>query len=185
MIITLDKVENARKEGKWGKIDITYTRDGGKPSKRTLVAVGDTKKVIDLFRQDGAVGKTYDVTIEKDGDFYNWVDAKEAESAPAEAKKAYQAKSTYETPEERAARNVSICRQNALTNAVAFLSAKEGKATPEQVIELARRFASFTTGLDDLLEAKAEREAIEEEAAPAAPKKNTKAKEDFDDDIPF
>lgn len=176
MLITLTAVKNIRKEGKWGKIDIEYTRDGGKPSKRTLVAVGETKGVIEVLRQDGAVGKTFDVKIVKsdDGQFWNWVGIEEA-AAPAAAAggaKTYAAKGNYETPEERAKRHVSICRQNALTNAVAYLTSKEGKATPEDVIKLATQFASWTTGLDDALEDLANESAVT-------------TKEDFEDDIPF
>ena len=173
MLITLTAVKNPRKEGKWGKIDIEYTRDGGKPSKRTLVAVGETKGVIEVLRQDGAVGKTFDVKMVQsdDGKFWNWVGIEEA-AAPAAATKTYAAKGNYETPEERAKRHVSICRQNALTNAVAYLAAKEGKATPDDVINLAKQFASWTTGLDDALEDLANEATVKE-------------KEDFDDDIPF
>lgn len=179
MIIILDKVENARKEGKLGKIDITFTKDGGKSAKRTLVTVGKTKEVIEVFRQDGAVGKTYDVTLEKDGEFWNWVAAKEVPAGAAAAEggaKTYQAKSTYETPEERARRNVSICRQNALTNAVVFMTAKSNKATPEEVLDVAAHFAAWTTGAMDI--------NMDSEPANAAPPAIQPSK-DFDDDLPF
>lgn len=179
MLITLDKVSNARKEGKWGKLDIEYTRDGGKSSKKTLVAIGETAAIMGAFREDGAVGAQWEIglkAVEKDGQtYYNWISATKVEGAVAEVKKAYAAKSTYETPEERARRNVSICRQNALTNAVAFLSAKDGKATVDKVIEVAREFAAFTTGaLDDMPQG----------AEPALDKASPKA-DGFDDDIPF
>lgn len=152
MRIKLDKVSNARKEGNYGKLDIEYTRDGGKPSKRTLVAIGPTKEIMNAFREDGAVGQEYEITmekVEKDGkEYYNWVKAEKAE--PSAAKTSYQAKSNYSTPEERAATHISICRQNALTNAVNYCVAKEGKATPAQIIEIAREFSAFTIGLEDL-----------------------------------
>jgi hypothetical protein len=176
MRIKLEKVGNARKEGNWGKLDIEYTRDGGKASKRTLVAIGPTKEIMNAFREDGAVGVEWEITLEKtekDGkEYYNWVKAEKATASAA--KTAYTARGNYETPEERAARHVSICRQNALTNAVNYFVAKDGKATPEQIIELAREFAAFTTGLDDLPVVAAAPTA----AAPAAV-------EDFADDIPF
>lgn len=178
MLIKLEKVSNARKEGKWGKLDIEYSRDGGKTTSRTLVAIGPTRDIMNKFREEGAVGKMWEIKlekVEKDGkEFWNWVDAQPAADAPAKA--AYQAKSNYETPEERERKNLSICRQNALTNAVNFLSAKDGKATPEQVIALAREFTAFTTGLDDAVE--------DAEAGVVAPEPAAKAP-DFDDDIPF
>jgi uncharacterized ParB-like nuclease family protein len=162
MLITLDKVSNARKEGKWAKLDIEYTRDGGKSSKKTLVGIGETLKIMSAFRDEGAVGAQWEIdlkTVEKDGQtYYNWIGAKKVEGgAVQEAKSAYKAKSTYETPEERAARNVSICRQNALTNAVVFLNAKNSKASVDEVISVAREFAAFTSGnLDVTLRDEAE-----------------------------
>jgi uncharacterized ParB-like nuclease family protein len=169
MLITLDKVANARTEGKWGKLDIEYTRDG-KSSKKTLVAIGETKAVMSAFREDNAVGAQWEIdlkTTDKDGQtYYNWVGAKKVEGGAQEAKKVYQAKSTYETPEERARRNVSICRQNALTNAVNHLSAKDGKTTVAEILKVAREFAAFTSG------------ALAEEPVEEVP-------DELTDDIPF
>lgn len=180
MLIKLEKVSNARKEGKWGKLDIEYSRDGGKSTSRTLVAIGPTKDIMNKFREDGAVGKMWEIKlekVEKDGkEFWNWIEATPAAEGASPAKAAYQAKSTYETPEERARRNLSICRQNALTNAVQYMIAKDGKATPEQILALARTFTAFTTGLDDL---------PEPEVAKPAPKAEPVEDEDFADDIPF
>lgn len=181
MLIKLEAVKNARKEGKLGKLDIEYSRDGGKSTSRTLVAIGPTKDIMNKFREDGAVGKMWDVKlekVEKNGqEFWNWVSAEPAGDAASPAKAAYQAKSNYETPEERARRNLSICRQNALTNAVQYYIAKDGKATPEAILELARTFTAFTTGLDDLPVTK------EPEAAPKVTQPDDV--EDFADDIPF
>lgn len=178
MQILLKEVKNPRKEGKWGKLDIVYVKDG-KESKRTLVAIGNTKDVMNAFREPGAVGSVFEIgltTTEKDGQtYYNWDSAKKVEgSAAKETKSSYTSKSTYETPEERALKNISICRQNALTNAVVFLSAKEGKATPEDVISLATVFAAFTA------EPYAIPEAPKPVAAPAP-----EVPEELEDDIPF
>jgi len=181
MRITLNKVSNARKEGKWGKLDIEYTRDGGKSGKRTLVAIGGSKDVMNLFREDDAVGADYEIeleTVEKNGEtYYNWVGAKKVAGGVGEEKKSYTAKSTYETPEERAKKNVYISRQNALTNAVSFVTAKDGKATVGTVIEVAKQFAQFNL-LGDVGQ-----EAGAKPAGPKAPEADGDA--DFDDDIPF
>lgn len=176
MRITLNKIGNARKEGKWNKIDIEFTRDGGKSSKRTLVAVGETKGVIEALREEGAVGSDFEIKVEKDGEFWNWVGATKVEGGGGgEAKQAYRAKSTYETPEERARKNVSIARQNALTNSVNWFSAKDGKATVDQVLAVATEFAAFTLGELDVTM------SFEDNTNNAA----KKADDDFEDDIPF
>ena len=61
-------------------------------------------------------------------------------------------KSTYETPEERAKRQVLIVRQSSITSAVAMLAAAGDKKTPinpDTVIHVAKRFESYVFGNDD------------------------------------
>lgn len=56
-------------------------------------------------------------------------------------------KSTYETPEERAARQVMIVRQSSISSAVALAAANnKTKVTPEEVIETAKLFESYVMG---------------------------------------
>ena len=63
--------------------------------------------------------------------------------------KATGTKGTWETAEERATKQIMIIRQNALTNAVNFVS---DNATVEDVLETADRFASWVTDFEDELE---------------------------------
>ena len=56
-------------------------------------------------------------------------------------------KSTYETSEERAARQVMIVRQSSISSAVALLAANGGKKnTAEEVLNIAKEFEAYVMG---------------------------------------
>ena len=55
-------------------------------------------------------------------------------------------RSTYETPEERAQKQIYIVRQSSLTNAIALLGTK---AKVDAVISVARQFEQYVFGLDE------------------------------------
>ena len=84
--------------------------------------------------------------------------------APAPASKpassssgSYSANSSARTfPVAPLAPERTINRQNALTNAVAFYAHFDEAVTPDNVIEVARKFEAYTTGDLDLEEAKRE-----------------------------
>ena len=76
-------------------------------------------------------------------------------SKPASSGGSFSANSTARTfPVAPLAPERTINRQNALTNAVAYYG--DNDVTPEQVIEVARKFEAYTTGDLDLEEAKRE-----------------------------
>jgi hypothetical protein len=56
-------------------------------------------------------------------------------------------KSTYETPEERAARQVLIVRQSSISSAVEFAVAHKVK-DPQEVIAIAKQFEDYVFGND-------------------------------------
>ncbi len=105
-------------------------------------------------------GETYDVVKEKDeSGYYQWLVVKR--QAPGtvnaalgtmvakpgmEAKAAgfTSPKSTYETPEERAKKQVYIVKQSSISNAIELLSVG-AKVPPsaESVLELAQKFTDF------------------------------------------
>lgn len=58
-------------------------------------------------------------------------------------------KSTYETPEERAARQVMIVRQSSISSAVALAAANsKTKVSTEEIISMAKDFESYVLGTD-------------------------------------
>lgn len=142
MQIEIVKVGKPYKEGRFGKLDVEYIRDGKNVS-RKLAAVGETEKVVKILA-DATPGDHYEIQIEKKGDFYNWNDAKKVEAVAAAAKTSYQAKTnTYETPEERARKQVYIVRQSSITNAIEVLKTHGEKVDAEEVKALAQEFVDF------------------------------------------
>ena len=104
-------------------------------------------------------GDKFTVVREKDGEFWKWVQLiPEGGAVPFEAEPqpigtpmnkpaTPSPKSTYETSEERAARQVMIVRQSSLANAVALLASNGGKKnTSHEVIEIAKEFEAFVMG---------------------------------------
>ena len=79
---------------------------------------------------------------------------------PASSGGSYSANSTARTfPVAPLAPERTINRQNALTNAVAYVTScyeDSDTATPELIVEVARKFEAYTTGDLDLEEAKRE-----------------------------
>jgi hypothetical protein len=167
MQIELVKIGEVVKEGKWPKMNLEYIRDG-KNATRKLVAVGETGKVMKAL-QGCSPGDHVEIEMVKDGEYWNWVGLTPV--AKDEAKKtSYQEKSRYETPEERALRQVYIVRQSSLTSAMKFYELRGTKFTFEDTIALADEFVNYV---------------FNGNAAPMEAEKPMKKDPDFDYDIPF
>ena len=90
-----------------------------------------------------------DVKAEKNAKgYWEWVAAStEVGGAKGPAPAAPSRVSNFETPQERAARQVMIVRQSSLANAVALAAANGGKKnTPEEIIDIAKHFEGFVMG---------------------------------------
>lgn len=177
MQIELTSKGRLYKEGKWQKLDIEYVRDG-KKQKRTLVAIGDTKEVVKKLVQDFNEGDQIEVSLKQseDGQYWNWVDVAPVDEGQAKPKSSVQVKGGWETPEERARKQVYIIRQSSIANALEFHK-NDAKLTVEQALATAKKFEQYVFGSLEL-----------EEPAPAKakPASQEKGEEDvFEDDIPF
>jgi hypothetical protein len=134
---------------------------GGKVEGKSLFSFGANEASYKAL-QSAAAGDVYDIEVVKNpAGFNDWVSAKKSDgvtspsstggatnSSPAKVS-AYTAspKSTYETPEERAVKQVYIVRQSNLSTAVAALSVGAKTApTPEAIIDMAKRFEEHVFG---------------------------------------
>jgi hypothetical protein len=102
----------------------------------------------DLFSKvaEMQAGMNFTVTKEKVNDFWTWVKVDIMSDKPTAAAPTSAAgyKSTYETPEERARRQVLIVRQSSLANAVAMLSpGAKGSIKKEDVLVLAQQLSEW------------------------------------------
>jgi hypothetical protein len=103
-------------------------------------------------------GDVYDIDVVKNDKGYNdWVSAKKsvggasptAQSASVGSAKgaASSPKSTYETPEERAKRQVLIVRQSSLSSAIELLGVgAKSPAKVDDVIAVAKQFEGYVFG---------------------------------------
>lgn len=163
----------------FGQLDVAYKNlDDGKVSAKKVMSFGDWKNAYEVL-QSANPNETFTVKNEKKGDYWVWTEVSKgaAEGATNTNNKTAQAapKSTYETPEERARRQVLIVRQSSLSAAVDTLKTDKAAADGEAVVKLAEYYVDFVfqQGLFD--------------TAKATASKNVQGglPTDFEDDIPY
>lgn len=127
---------------------VNFTGDG-KTSTRNVVS---SKKFVYPILSKAQAGETFEVTEAKNDKGYDeFVSAKKADSSQAASSSGNKAaspspRSTYETPEERAARQVYIIRQSSLSTATAILSIGAKSLTAAAVISLAKELEDYVFG---------------------------------------
>ena len=141
-------------------LEVTYknlTFEGKTESKKVMPF--GAKEVFDTLKKSKS-GETYTLLREKDNaGYWQWVGIVEgdtviedntptqAQSAAAPAK-AVPAKSTFETPEERAKKQVYIIRQSSLSAAIDTLKTDKKNPTKEEVVGLATYYVDYVLGND-------------------------------------
>ena len=148
-------------KGSYQTADVAYKNNSfqGKVEGKKVMSFGATKNAFTSL-STATPGQTYEVEIVKNDKGYNdWISLAPAVAGaaaptaiPAAAKASSPAaspRSTYETPEERAQRQVMIVRQSSLSTAVASLAVGGKKElNPEDVVQTAKRFESYVLGTD-------------------------------------
>ena len=136
------------KGGTYVMLDVAFKNlSSGKTEGKKLVPFGDSEAVYKQFK-DAKAGNQFDVTLEKQGQYWVWTKATSiapgAVASSAASKVTPVTKSTYETPEERAKKQVYIVKQSSISNAVAILTV--GAKTPpslQSVLDLAQQLTSW------------------------------------------
>lgn len=152
----------------------------GKVEGKKLMPFGETKNTFDALSM-GSAGDVYEITTVKNAGtgYWDWTAATrttaDAGSPTPTATRASGAsvspKSTYETPEERAVKQIYIVRQSSISNAVAILSPGSKSALDvDAVLAVANRLEDYVFGKDKQVE------AVSQPAQTLS---------DMDDDIPF
>lgn len=117
----------------------------GKIASRKVVSFGPGKNVFDVL-VNAKPNESYDITVVKDGQYYNWTEAKQLppESVAAQVAKAVSVKPEYETSAERARRQILIVRQSSLSTAGNILTAgAKNPPSVDSVFALAEQFYSW------------------------------------------
>ncbi len=110
------------------------------------------------------VGKTVEVDTTQNGKYTNWAKLTPVAESPdqqpsvggkSDVVKSTAVRSTYETPEERAQRQLMIVRQSSISNSITLLTSGNGVLGVEDlptVLEVAQQFVDFVYGKDALPE---------------------------------
>jgi hypothetical protein len=132
-----------------------------KVKEKTIMPFGVTQYT-QATMADAKPGEFYEVEVLKNAQgFLDWLKAekttgdappKTQEGVPQAMLKATASlspKSTYETPEERAAKQIYIVRQSSISAAVNILSSNTKKVVDvKEVIEIAKELESFVLGIE-------------------------------------
>lgn len=146
-------------KGKYKMAEVAYKDIAkGQVSSKKLMSFNNPavyKTIVDAKK-----GETYNIEMQKnDKGYWDWIAASLAggagtSNAPETAAKASGStgftspKSTYETPEERAKKQVYIVRQSSLSTAVEYLAGTGAikKASAQDVIFCAKEFEGYVFG---------------------------------------
>ena len=149
-IVNVD-IENVVKgKSRYSKATVAYLFNG---EARTQSVMSFTNPAVFKAVQD-SVGQEVEVEVTKNDAGYNqWVSVGGAGNTPAASAPTPQASapasatrvsgSNYETPAERAARQVYIVKQSSISSAIQLSEANKSKATPEEIIATAQVFVDW------------------------------------------
>ena len=139
------QIEN---KGKYKMATVDY-KDMGQGKNGTKKLVSFTNKAVYEAMAAAKPGEEFTVTLEKGEQYWEWVgvaprgaqtNAATAPAAPAKGNTYQAPKSTYETPEERAKKQVYIIRQSSVTAALEFLKHNNKNFKLDDVISVAKDF---------------------------------------------
>jgi hypothetical protein len=152
-IINVNAVTKPTAKGSYIMLDVAYKNQStGKIEGKKIMSFVD-KELYNVMSK-ASMGQSFTITSEKkpakDGnEYWTWilaepVGASTTAETPVAAKAGFVSpKSTYETSEERAARQVLIVRQSSLSNAIELLQNEKKPPTTEDVLRLADTFVNW------------------------------------------
>ena len=157
-IVTTTTTTKPTARGSYQELEVVYKNltFQGKVESKKLMSFGAGATTFKTLA-DAAANSTWDVTVVKNDKGYNdWTTAVPSTGAASAVEQApagrpnTSPKSTYETPEERAQRQVLIVRQSSISSAVALLTAG-AKSPPKlsEVIDTAKVIESYVFGIKD------------------------------------
>lgn len=146
-VISVSGIESVVKgKQRYKTLTIVYSKDGKEEAKKLVDF--NNKEVFETASSLSA-GDNINITIEKQGDFWNWTNLTSLEgggktySQVAETRSA-RPTSTFETSEERAKKQIYIVRQSSLGAAIEYFKLTEAKKVKtEDIMLLAKQFENF------------------------------------------
>lgn len=153
MAITVEVLSvSVEDKGKYKMAEVAYKGSDGKVTSKKLMSF-NYPEVFNSFA-NAKQGNVFSVEMVKnDKGYWDWTTATTGGAAGGATAKASPApgnsspKSTYETAEERANRQVLIVRQSSLSNAIEFLGLNQKKVpSVQEVVEVASFFEGYVFG---------------------------------------
>ncbi len=144
-------------KGSYQQLEVTYKNltYQGKTESKKIMSFGANAAAFKALAQ-AAPGSIWDVEVVKNAQGYNdWTSVQPSNGAPAAAAPgkapttSTAPRTGYETPEERAQRQILIVRQSSLSSAVATLSVGAKAVKPSDVIALAQEYENYVFGIKD------------------------------------
>lgn len=133
---------------KYSTIEVAYKGEDGKVAGKKIVSFA--QPAVYNILVDAKSGEVYSVVSEKVNDYWTWTSVKKGSESPSTSTTNTvgrslntSPKSTYETPEERAKKQVYIVRQSSLSNAIEYSKSIKALKTKEEVVELAKFFEGY------------------------------------------
>jgi hypothetical protein len=150
MQITINNVD-VQNKGKYQLAVVEYNTADGKTEKKNVVSF--TNKALYSTLSTAKQGDVFDVKLGKnDKGYWEFQEATKSQGgaqASYGSKASTSPKSTYETPEERAARQVYIIRQSSLSTAAAILTVGAKSVQVDDVIKTAKQLEAYVFGKTD------------------------------------
>lgn len=182
-VLSVEVTNQTSKAGKpYEQLVVAYKdlSNGGKVASKTIMPFGFQKDTFVTLKQAKPVD-VYEVDVQKNEAGYNdWIHAKKGAVASAQANivtaqasatSSVQSKGGWETPEERAKKQIYIVRQSSISAAVNALSVAAKKhPTSEEVIAYARQLEEYVFESGD---------------AKAVARKDVGTIETIDEDLPY
>lgn len=144
MQITILSVDVSTPAGKKYQVaEVAYKDQEGKVQGKKIMSF--TNKDVYNMAANAKQGEVYNVvSVKDDNGYWQWSKMEKLDGTVSASKTTASPKSTYETPEERAQKQVYIVRQSSLTNAIALATATgDKKVTPESIIQVAKQFEAY------------------------------------------
>ena len=144
MLIKIINVSQPEKVKTYFTMEVNYKNEQGQTQGKKLMSF--TAPEVFNTLKTASQGDTYDITTEKDKNgYWQWIAAVKAEGAATSGARPQpasqvQSRGSYETAEERAARQRLIVRQSSLSAAVATLTVGSKSLNPEDVLLLAEKY---------------------------------------------
>lgn len=150
------------KSGSYQQLEVVFKNltYSGKVESKKIMSFGAGAGAFKVLAE-ATIGSVWEVTVVKNAQGYNdWtsVSPSSGDTTPVAAaafagavakSQPGQTRSTYETPEERAQRQILIVRQSSVSAAVATLSVGAKAVKPADVIAVAKQYEDYVFGVKD------------------------------------